>query len=64
MRKIALFILTLLLTALLFGCAAGNNRDQANDEQQTDARDRQAVTGVVEEFGKKSLRCLCSRLLI
>lgn len=54
MRKTALVLLALLLAASLFGCAAGNNRNQSDDtKQQTDTLDKQAVTNLVLEFGKK-----------
>jgi len=55
MKKLLLFALILLLSASMIGCMVAGSQSQQNEEktQQTDEADKEAVTNIVESFGKK-----------
>ena len=55
MKKLLLFALILLLGASMIGCMVAGSQSQQNEEktQQTDEADKEAVTNIVESFGKK-----------
>lgn len=55
MKKLLLFALILLLSALMISCTVVGNQPQQNEEetQQTDEADKKAVTDTVESFGKR-----------
>jgi len=55
MKKLLLFALILLLSALIIGCTVLGNQSQQNEEetQQIDEADKKAVANIVESFGKK-----------
>ena len=55
MKKLLLFTLILLLSALMIGCTVVSSSPQQKEEgtQQIDEADMKAVTNVIEGFGKK-----------
>ena len=54
MKKIFFVVLVLLLSVSLFGCSTGSNNSPVKEQpRQTDAVDKQTVTTLVENFGKK-----------
>jgi hypothetical protein len=54
MKKIFFVILVLLLSISFIGCSNGNNNSPVKEQpKQTDAVDKQSVTNLVDNFGKK-----------